>query len=703
MAVPTISITRVEALEGGYLRFKVSLSAPTTDEVRIDYRALEGTAKDAPLNFQDYTVYKGNGGIYRIDTLVIPAGQTEGEIVVRARPDNLDEVDESLWVELFNPKGAAFVGNPATVRVLGVVQDNNGTGSDLAMFVSSPTVVEGDGGTRRAVFEVHLSEALATDLTLSYRTVDGSARAGSDYSAKTGTVKISAGETTATVAVDLLGDNAVELNEYFSLVVTPPGVVKNGREGSAGTATILDDDTGNGAIPIIAVERATQTEGGTMRFRVVLSKATDDEVRIDYRTVLGSATDAPLNNRDYPPQTGTLVIEAGDRVGFVEIRANPDNLDEVDESLWLEFSSPDNARFAGYQKIERVLGIVNDDDGTGSNRSVFVSSPTIIEGDAGARQAVFEIHLSEAYEKNLTFKFKTSDGTAKSGADYAGRSGSVTLLAGQTVTAVTIDLVEDERLEGDESFSLALTPPAGGIVKNVVTAGRATIANDDDIHEVIRGNDSANRLYGGTGDDSIFGNGGNDTLSGGSGKDRIDGGKGNDVQDGGSGNDKLWGREGNDRLIGGTGNDGLEGNSGKDTLRGGDGHDRMKGDSGVDTLEGGKGADRLLGGDQADTFVFRARSDSTVDSAGRDKIGDFSRSEGDKLGLSGIDAKTAAKGNNAFSFIGDDAFDKHAGELRYAHKNGNTLVQGDVNGDGKADFAFVLEGTIGLKASDFIL
>ena len=116
-----------------------------------------------------------------------------------------------------------------------------------------------------------------------------------------------------------------------------------------------------------------------------------------------------------------------------------------------------------------------------------------------------------------------------------------------------------------------------------------------------------------------------------------------------------------------------------------------------------RGADRLLGGDQADTFVFRARNDSTVDSAGRDKIGDFSRSEGDKLGLSGIDAKTAAKGNNAFSFIGDDAFDKHAGELRYAHKNGNTLVQGDVNGDGKADFAFVLEGTIGLKASDFIL
>ncbi|MBB3977945.1 chitinase [Rhizobium azooxidifex] len=703
MAVPTISITRVEALEGGYLRYKVSLSAPTTDEVRIDYRGFEGSAKDSPLNQQDYTVYKGNGGIYRIDTLVIPAGQTEGEIVVRARPDYLDEVDESFWLELFNPKGAAFVGNPAVVRVLGIVQDNDGTGSDLAMFVSNPIVVEGDGGTRRAVFEVHISEALASDLTLNYRTANGSALAGKDYVAKTGAVTISAGATTATVAIDLVGDNSIELNENFSLVFDPPDAIRNGHEGSAGTATILDDDTGNGAIPIIFAERATQTEGGTMRFRVVLSKATDDEVRIDYRTVLGSATDAPLNNRDYPPQTGTLVIEAGDRVGFVEIRANPDNLDEVDESLWLELSGPQNARFAGYQKVERVLGIVNDDDGTGSNRSVFVSSPTVVEGDSGTRQAVFQIHLSEVYDESLTFKFKTSNGTAANGSDYIGKTGSVTFLAGQTVAAVAVDLRADERLEGDETFSLVLTPPAGGIVKNVITAGKATIANDDDIHEVIRGSESANRLYGGTGNDRIFGYGGNDTLGGGSGNDTLDGGIGHDRLEGGAGNDRLLGVAGNDTLYGGAGKDGMDGGSGNDRLYGDSGNDTLKGDTGNDALEGGAGADRLLGGSGGDTFVFRLVGHSTVASSGCDRIDDFSRSSGDEISLSAIDAKTAVSGNNAFVFIGDDAFHKKAGELRYQHKNGDTLVLADINGNGKADFAILLDGTFNLKASDFIL
>ncbi|MCV3737864.1 hypothetical protein OCK02_16790 [Rhizobium sp. TRM96647] len=697
MAVPTISITRVEALEGGYLRYKVTLSAPTTDEVRIDYRGFEGTAKDAPLNQQDYT------GVNRVATLVIPAGQTEAEIVVRARPDYLDEVDESFWLELFNPKGAVFVGNPAVVRVLGVVHDDDGTGSDLAMFVSSPIVVEGDSGTRRAVFEVHLSEALASDLTLNYRTADGSALAGKDYVAKTGSVTISAGQTTATVAIDLVEDNSIELNEYFSLVFDPPDVIRNGHEGSAGIATILDDDTGNGAIPIIFAERASQTEGGGMRFRVVLSKATDDEVRIDYRTVLGSATDAPLNNRDYAPQTGTLVIEAGDRVGFVEIRANPDYLDEVDESLWLELSVPQNARFAGYQKTERVLGIVNDDDGTGSNRSAFVSSPTVVEGDAGVRQAVFQIHLSEVYDENLTFKFKTQNGTASSSSDYVGKTGSVTFLAGQTVAAVAVDLRADERFEGDETFSLVLTPPAGGIVKNVITAGVATIANDDDIHEVIRGTDNADRLFGGTGNDRIFGYGGSDTLVGGSGNDTLDGGNGHDRLEGSAGHDKLLGAAGNDRLYGGSGRDRLDGGSGNDRLYGDSGNDTLKGNTGKDTLEGGAGADRLEGGSGADTFVFRLAGHSTVASSGRDRIDDFSRGSGDKISLSAIDAKTGVGGNNAFVFIGDDAFHKKAGELRYQHKNGDTLVLADTNGNGKADLAILLDGTYNLKASDFIL
>ncbi|WP_269065067.1 M10 family metallopeptidase C-terminal domain-containing protein [Rhizobium sp. GN54] len=149
-----------------------------------------------------------------------------------------------------------------------------------------------------------------------------------------------------------------------------------------------------------------------------------------------------------------------------------------------------------------------------------------------------------------------------------------------------------------------------------------------------------------------------------------------------------------EHATGGRGNDRLVGDSGDNILKGGAGNDR---------IEGGPGADKLYGGSGADTFVFRSIKDSTVATSGRDKIYDFSKSQKDKLDLSAIDANTKAGGNQAFDFIGTRKFSKTAEELRYEKKNGDTYVYGDVNGDGKADFAIVLDPSLSLSKSDFIL
>ena len=80
-------------------------------------------------------------------------------------------------------------------------------------------------------------------------------------------------------------------------------------------------------------------------------------------------------------------------------------------------------------------------------------------------------------------------------------------------------------------------------------------------------------------------------------------------------------------------------------------------------------------------------------------IKDFSRSQGDVIDLSGIDANTKAGGNQSFSFIGSKGFSGDAGDLRY--RNGE--VSGDVNGDKKADFYIDIANNHGLVADDFIL
>ena len=90
--------------------------------------------------------------------------------------------------------------------------------NDDPVYVSDIEVIEGDSGSSQAIFTVN---RVATDapLTLTYETEDGSALAGEDYLATSGTVSLAAGESTAEIAVTILGDIEFEADESFALHV----------------------------------------------------------------------------------------------------------------------------------------------------------------------------------------------------------------------------------------------------------------------------------------------------------------------------------------------------------------------------------------------------------------------------------------------------------------------------------------------------
>jgi Ca2+-binding RTX toxin-like protein len=137
---------------------------------------------------------------------------------------------------------------------------------------------------------------------------------------------------------------------------------------------------------------------------------------------------------------------------------------------------------------------------------------------------------------------------------------------------------------------------------------------------------------------------------------------------------------------------------------GGAGNDTIFGSQGNDTVSGGLGQDTLYGNGGADTFLYRNVAEST--SASRDEIKDFTL--GDVIDLSQIDANSLLDGNQAFSFIGSAAFtaQQHAGELRAIDTGGGIWqVQGDVNGDGTADFEILVTVTGGhqIAQTDFYL
>ncbi|MDK4806194.1 MAG: M10 family metallopeptidase [Novosphingobium aromaticivorans] len=261
--------------------------------------------------------------------------------------------------------------------------------------------------------------------------------------------------------------------------------------------------------------------------------------------------------------------------------------------------------------------------------------------------------------------------------------------------------------------------------------------------DTLVGDDLLNRIYAGKGDDRIYGYGGNDRLSGGPGNDIISGGDGNDMFLAGddTGNDRYVGGPGNDlvtyagakagvtinlatgvgngtaaglgtdtisgieRATGGAYNDTVIGDGYDNVLSGNGGNDTIDGGAGKDTLRGGVGLDRITGGAGADRFVFeRGIEFGGTTATTCDVVTDFSHAQGDTIVVNPIDANTRTPDvDDAFTFIGTAAFHGVAGELRYTASGANTLVLGDVNGDGQADFALLLLGAISLTKSDFVL
>jgi serralysin len=183
----------------------------------------------------------------------------------------------------------------------------------------------------------------------------------------------------------------------------------------------------------------------------------------------------------------------------------------------------------------------------------------------------------------------------------------------------------------------------------------------------------------------------NDTLTGDIHANAIYGGDRNDVLHGGGGDDTLYG----DARFGLLSTDGNHTASGFAIIKDASlGVDHLSGGTGKDTLIGGAGGDYLTGGAGADTFVLQSATDSYTFFESRDLIRDFHHSQGDKIDLHLISAAFHLHGSS-FTHVAD--------ELIQSRHGSKTIVQGDVNGDGKPDFAIALAHHPVLVQDDFVL
>ena len=157
--------------------------------------------------------------------------------------------------------------------------------------------------------------------------------------------------------------------------------------------------------------------------------------------------------------------------------------------------------------------------------------------------------------------------------------------------------------------------------------------------------------------------------------------------------------------------DNLSGTSGADKIRGRAGDDILRSDAAADTSitkiadhlgAPASDADQLYGGAGVDTFVF-ATGDSARKHANADTIFDFDARARETVDLTEWDANRRQDGDQSFGFIGRRDFSGHAGELRYIMGRSDIWIEGDTNGDGKADFTIHLDDAVKLRAGNFAL
>jgi photosystem II stability/assembly factor-like uncharacterized protein len=233
-----------------------------------------------------------------------------------------------------------------------------GTGS--VQFGSSTFAVIEDVGI--ANITVTRTGGSTGPLTVDYATTDGTAIAGQDYTAASGTLSFGNGETSKTIQVPITNDANTEPDETFTIALTNAPTLESLGAPVTITVTIQDRTT----VPALLAFNGSVTEGdaGTtadVLLEVRMSAATGRTISVNYATANLSAFGGVACGGagvDYESKSGTLTFQPGVVSIIVPVKVCGDKNAEANETFALNLSNPSNATIADSQGVGTI---VNDD------------------------------------------------------------------------------------------------------------------------------------------------------------------------------------------------------------------------------------------------------------------------------------------------------------------------------------------------------
>jgi alpha-tubulin suppressor-like RCC1 family protein len=448
-----VSVADVRVVEGGV--------ADVTVRRRGDL-GLTSTVKVASTNG---TAFAGTGQDYVARTLTVltfAPGQDTVTVPVTIHQDTSAEPAETLTITVSAPSSDVTIED--TKATVTINDDDNGPGADAApqLRVGDVRVVEG----RTAVVTVTRTGDTSQSANVKARTNDATATA-ADYTAvATTTIHFAVGESTVTIPVATIDDEAAEHDETFtvslSAAVGSPAVITD----ATGTITIVDLD---GQPPTFEIGNLAVDEGSTATFTIRRTGDTSQTAAVTYATSNGTAiagtdfTAVPATRTTFAPGQTTKTVTVATTDNGTDAPTN--------RTFTLKLSLPTDATLADTV----ATATIRDDEGSETIRDTYLSAGDVRVREGGT--ATLTITRRGNLTGTTTVKVATANATATAGDFTAVALTTITFAPGETTRTITIATTGDTTAERNETFTANLSGAGTAVIDDAQAL--LTIVDDD--------------------------------------------------------------------------------------------------------------------------------------------------------------------------------------------------------------------------------
>ena len=305
-------------------------------------------------------------------------------------------------------------------------------------------------------FVVRLDPPHDATVTVNYATTNGTATAGNDYTAASGTLSFAAWETEKVLQVPIIGDETDEPDETLTISLSDAA---GGAEIQRGTATgsILDDDEPSDTVLTANFENVPADHDGETSFSFNVSFTTN--VAIGY---------AAMRDNAFTVTEGdvTAARQVNGQSDRWRITVEPDGSEDV--TITLPRNRACTTTGAICSKGDDPVQLSNSPSSTvaGPTETVVTATPTVSIADGSGTESddtsiTFTVTLDEAASGTVSVDYATSDGTANAGDDYTSKNGTLTFNAGTTSKTISVAIADDSEEESDETFTVTLSNASG--------------------------------------------------------------------------------------------------------------------------------------------------------------------------------------------------------------------------------------------------